>query len=129
MTVNREGHRQLVRDGQRHRLLVVGDRPTQAGDHRRPQTLGLVAIQIRPALERGDLRAVQDLVDPRSADAGQHVLVAEQDVERPGNVEHVLQCRRVGPSFRTERADRLLVGGLPITIAVEVLRRAAGHVP
>ena len=52
---------------------------------------------------------VQDLVDPGAADAGDHVLVAEQRVQRPRLVEQLEQRRRIGPRLGAERGERVLV--------------------
>ena len=52
---------------------------------------------------------MEDLVDPGAADPGDHVLIAEQCVQRPRLVEQLGERRRIGPGLGTERRDRLLV--------------------
>ena len=87
--------------------------------HRVAQDVGLVVGEVVGALERREHRRPQDLVDPRAPDPGDHVLVAQNAVQRPGALrgEQLAQRRRVGPGLRPERGDGV-VGG-------DVLPRAA----
>ena len=61
--------------------------------------------QIRAALVRRQPRLPQDLIDPRAPDARDHVLVAQQRVQRPRRVEQLQPSGRggsghaSGPSF------------------------------
>ena len=95
--------------GSAQRLLVVRDRRAEALDDRVAQADGLIGVEIRAALERRKHRPVQDLVDPGTPDPGDHVLVAQQRVERPGLVEQLLERRRVGPRLRSELGQNLLL--------------------
>ena len=51
---------------------------------------------------------MEDLVDPGAADAGDHVLIPEERVQRPRHVKELGERRRVGPRLRSERGDRVL---------------------
>ena len=61
-------------------------RPRARGRARRPSpsrsAVGLLLGEVVAALERREHRGVQDLVDPGAADAGDHLLVAQQRVQR-----------------------------------------------
>src|SRR5439155_10257033 len=61
----------------------------------------LLVRELRRQLERGQLRAVQDLVRPRAADPGQHPLVAQSRVQAPASLAQAL-----AESFGAE-AERL----------------------
>ena len=51
----------------------------------------LVLVEVGAALVRRELGLPQDLIDPRAPDAGDHVLVAQQRVQRPRRVEQLFQ--------------------------------------
>ena len=107
--VDGQWHRQLVGDRQLQRPLVVIDRVAQGGHDRVPEEIGFGLVEVRSAPERGHHRGVEDLVDPRAPDPGDHVLVTQQGVQRSGDVEKLVQGRRIGPGLGAERSDRLLL--------------------
>jgi hypothetical protein len=51
---------------------------------------------------------VQDLVDPRAPDPGDHLLVAQQRVQRPRRRQQLAEQRRVRPRLGAEREQDVL---------------------
>jgi hypothetical protein len=83
--------------------------PELARDRLR-QRGGLVVGEVVAALEGRQAGGVEDVVDPRAADAGDHALVAQHGVQRPRLRQALAQVgRRLGPGFRAQRGDLLLL--------------------
>src|SRR5436305_3996811 len=107
-TVDGERHWELVGERELQLACIGVDRTAEHPQDRGPQSVRFVLLEIRSALERGQPGRVEDLVDPRAPDPRDHVLVAQQRVQRPRLVQELEQIRRIRPGVVAELLERIL---------------------
>ncbi len=111
LAVDEQRQRQLVRDRERHALLVAAQGPVQPLADRLAQAGRIPVVEVVGALERRQAGGPEDLVDPRAPDPRDDPLVAEHRVQRAGALggeQGAQPGGRVGPGLGAERRERFV---------------------